>query len=170
VRKNLRNGCVTVHTKRLFELPTPGSEVLRRPGSIPRDLQGYPEKSCFAWQDFLKTRASQLISKTLRSPTSHRGRALPRKWGTLGAKPAARRESEPVSPPTKSHLPAQRSSFSERGCGGGSLKFGLFFSVVPEACLLPVVAVPSSRATIPAIRGVGRICGPDVLPDEQVRT
>jgi hypothetical protein len=53
---------------------------------------------------------------------------LPRKWGKLGAKPAARRESEPVSPPTNTLVPAQRSLSSERGFGGGA----------PEsACSLP---------------------------------
>src|SRR3984957_9975087 len=58
--------------------------------------------------------------ENLSIPNLHRGRALPRKWGTSGAKPAARRESEPVSPPNTSISPAQRSASSERGYGGAT--------------------------------------------------
>jgi hypothetical protein len=56
--------------------------------------------------------------ETCSIPNSNRGRALPRKWGELGEEPAARREKEPVPPPT--NLPRPRSGPHSPGGGSGA--------------------------------------------------
>src|ERR1019366_6310000 len=67
------------------------------------------------------------MSKGPRFQTSHRGRALPRKRGELGEEPAARREKEPVPPPT--NLPRPRSGpYSPSGGMGAASHVCDFFS------------------------------------------
>jgi hypothetical protein len=65
-------------------------------------------------------RTSQTLPESHRSPTSPRGRALPRKWGKLGAKPAARREKERVSPPTNHPCPRSGPSSPSGGSGAAA--------------------------------------------------
>ena len=89
----------------------------------------------FLWQVLIhpqeprsSVRASQTLPENRPSHSSHRGRALPRKWGKLGAKPAARRESEPpavsavelVSPPTNRARPRSGLSPPSGGSAFGS--------------------------------------------------